>query len=68
MKELRGYFERQHASVSLLNQLMGLWASGSVRDLLTAEQRKATVDAAFSSQQSDVAAFTLVSRNVSTRR
>jgi squalene-hopene/tetraprenyl-beta-curcumene cyclase len=50
---LRGYFARQHASVSLLNQLMGLWASGAVRDLLTPEQQKATVDAAFAVQQAD---------------
>ena len=27
VKALRGYFQRQHGNVSLLNQLMGLWAS-----------------------------------------
>lgn len=53
MKALRAYFDKQHGSVSLLNQLMGLWASGSVRDLLTEPQRKATVDAAFALQQGD---------------
>lgn len=53
LKALRGYFEKQHGSVSLLNQLMGLWASGSVRDLLTEQQRKATVDTAFALQQPD---------------
>ena len=53
VKALRGYFDRQHASVSALNQLMGLWAAGSVSDLLTAEQRKATIAAAFSLQQPD---------------
>ena len=53
VKALRGYFERQHTAVSLLNQLMGLWASGTMRDLLTAEQRKATIDAAFAAQQVD---------------
>jgi len=50
---LRGYFERQHSSVSTLTQLMGLWAAGSVSDLLTPEQGKATIDAAFSLQQAD---------------
>src|SRR5262245_24762848 len=34
LQALRGYFQRQHGSVSLLNQFMGLWASGNVRDLL----------------------------------
>ena len=29
LKALRGYFERQHGTVSVLNQLMGLWASGT---------------------------------------
>ena len=53
LKAMRGYFERQHSSVSLLNQLMGLWASGSVRDLLSVEQRKSTVDAALALQQAD---------------
>ena len=53
VKALRGYFDRQHTSVSLLNQLMGLWASGTLRELLTAEQRKATIDAAFAAQQAD---------------
>ncbi len=50
---LRGYFSRRHASVSLFNQLMGLWASGSLRDLLTAEQRQSTITAAFASQHPD---------------
>ena len=53
VKGLRGYFERQHSSVSTLNQLMGLWAAGSVHDLLTPGQRKATINAAFSLQQAD---------------
>ena len=53
LKALRGYFDRQHASVSLLNQLMGLWASAAVRDLLTAAQQKATIDAALSLRQAD---------------
>ena len=53
LKALRGYFVRQHASVSLLNQLMGLWASGAVRDLLTAAQQKATIDAALALRHAD---------------
>lgn len=53
MKALRGYFQHQHSTVSLLNQLMGLWASGSVRDLLTPEQRTATIDAALAAQHAD---------------
>ena len=53
LKALRSYFERHHASVSLLNQLMGLWASGAVRDLLTTAHQKATIDTAFALQQAD---------------
>jgi squalene-hopene/tetraprenyl-beta-curcumene cyclase len=53
LQALRAYFQRQHATVSLLNQLMGLWASGTVRDLLTADQRNATIAAAFAAQQAD---------------
>ena len=53
VKALRGYFEHQHASVSVLNQMMGLWASGALRDLLTTEQKKATANAAFALQQAD---------------
>ena len=53
MKALRGYFARQHMTVSLLNQLMGLWASGTIPDLLTPEQRRATIDAAVRAQQVD---------------
>ncbi len=53
LNALRGYFHRQHANVSLLNQLMGLWASSRVPDLLTTEQRQATIDATFALQQPD---------------
>lgn len=53
MTALRGYFARQHATVSLLNQLMGLWASGTVHDLLPPERQKATINAAFAAQQAD---------------
>src|SRR5215471_13201275 len=53
LKALRAYFQRQHGTVSLLNQLYGLWASSRVPELLTAEQRKTTIDAAFALQQPD---------------
>ena len=53
VKALRGYFAREHTAASLLNQLMGLWASGTMRDLLAPEQRQATIDAAFAAQQVD---------------
>jgi squalene-hopene/tetraprenyl-beta-curcumene cyclase len=53
VKALRAYFQRQHTTVSLHNQLMGLWASGTMRDLLTAEQRAATVAAVFAAQHAD---------------
>jgi squalene-hopene/tetraprenyl-beta-curcumene cyclase len=50
VKALRGYFEREHGKVSLLNQLMGIWAAGHVANLLTGEQRQATIAAAFALQ------------------
>ena len=53
LKALRGYFAREHGKVALLNQLMGLWAGGSIPDLLTDEQRRATIDATFALQQPD---------------
>jgi squalene-hopene/tetraprenyl-beta-curcumene cyclase len=53
VKALASYFQKQHSNVSLLNQLYGLWASGCIPGLLTAEQRKATIDATFALQQPD---------------
>lgn len=53
LKSLRGYFAKQHGAVSVLNQLMGLWASESLHDLLAPDQRRTTIDAAFTLQQSD---------------
>ena len=53
VKPLRGYFQRQHGKVSLLNQLHGLWAASRVSGLLTAEQQRATMEAAFALQQPD---------------
>jgi squalene-hopene/tetraprenyl-beta-curcumene cyclase len=53
LKALRGYFERQHAAVSLHNQLMGLWASGRLPGLLTDAHRQATIAAVIALQQAD---------------
>jgi squalene-hopene/tetraprenyl-beta-curcumene cyclase len=53
VKALGGYFQKQHGSVSLLNQLTAVWATSRVPALLTDEQRKATVDATFALQQPD---------------
>jgi squalene-hopene/tetraprenyl-beta-curcumene cyclase len=53
VKALQGYFAREHGKVSLLNQLMGLWASGKMPDLLTRDQRQSTIDAALALQQPD---------------
>jgi squalene-hopene/tetraprenyl-beta-curcumene cyclase len=53
LKALRGYFNREHGKVSLLNQLMGIWASAKVTNLLSSEQRKTTIDAASALQQPD---------------
>ncbi len=40
---LRGYFARKHGNVSLLNQLIGLWASSQVPGLLAEPQRQSTI-------------------------
>lgn len=53
MKALAGYFQKQHGNVSLLNQLTALWATSRIPGMLTDEQRKKTVDAAFALQQTD---------------
>lgn len=53
LKALRGYFNREHGKVALHNQLMGIWASGRITDLLTGQQRQSTIDATFALQQSD---------------
>jgi squalene-hopene/tetraprenyl-beta-curcumene cyclase len=53
LKALRGYFTREHSKVALLNQLMGMWASGRLPGLLTDQQRQSTIDATFALQQSD---------------
>ena len=53
LDQLRGYFQKQFEHESLHNRLVALWASSRVPDLLTAEQRRATIDQAFALQQSD---------------
>ena len=53
LKALAGYFNREHGKVSVLNQLMGIWASAKVPNLLTNDQRQATIDAASALQQID---------------
>ncbi len=53
LKALRAYVQRQHGTVSVLNQLHGLWAASRVPDLITDEQRRATIDRAFALQQPD---------------
>jgi squalene-hopene/tetraprenyl-beta-curcumene cyclase len=50
---LRGYFRREFDKQMLINRVMGLWASSRVSDLLSSEQRKATIDAASAKQQDD---------------
>jgi squalene-hopene/tetraprenyl-beta-curcumene cyclase len=51
--QLRGYFQKQFEHESLHNRLVALWVGSGVTDLLTAEQRSATIDQAFALQQSD---------------
>lgn len=53
VKALGAYFQKQHGSVSLLNQLTAVWATGRLQGMLTEAQRQATVDAAFALQQPD---------------
>jgi squalene-hopene/tetraprenyl-beta-curcumene cyclase len=50
---LRGYFARQHGNVSLLNQLMGLWASSQLPALLAEPQRQSTIALARARQHDD---------------
>ena len=53
LKALGGYFDREHAKASVLNQLMGLWASARVPTLLSHDRIKATIDATFALQRPD---------------
>jgi squalene-hopene/tetraprenyl-beta-curcumene cyclase len=53
VKALGGYFSREHGKVSLLNQLMGIWASAKMPNLVTQQQRQATIDAVYALQQPD---------------
>lgn len=53
VKRLRGYFQRELANQPAHNRLMALWASTRVSDLLTPDQRQASIDGAFAAQQAD---------------
>jgi squalene-hopene/tetraprenyl-beta-curcumene cyclase len=53
VRSLATYFQKQHREVSLLNQLTALWATSRMPALLTEEQRRASVEAAFALQQRD---------------
>lgn len=53
LKALGGYFDREHAKASVLNQLMGLWASARVPNLLSRDRMQATIDATFALQRPD---------------
>lgn len=53
LNQLRAYFQKQFEKESTHNRLVALWAGSKVRDLLTAEQRTAALQAAFALQQGD---------------
>ena len=53
LNQLRAYFQKQYDKESTHNKLMALWAGSKIRDLLTADQRTAAIDAAFALQQAD---------------
>ena len=53
VKAMRAYFQMAHGTVSLLNQLHGVWAASRVPDLITADQKRATIDAVSALQQPD---------------
>lgn len=53
LKLLRAYFQRGLEQQPLVNRLMLLWASGTMPDLISAEQRQAVVDTALSLQHDD---------------
>lgn len=50
---LRAYVARESSRQPLLNRLMLLWASGSVRDLVADNERQAIIDAALRRQRDD---------------
>ena len=53
LKLLREYLQRGADKETLFNRLMVLWASAKLPGLITAEQRRAIVEAAIARQQSD---------------
>src|SRR5258708_987947 len=50
---MREYLARERDSQKLIDRMMLLWASTKIPDLLTAEQRNATIDEALARQQHD---------------
>jgi squalene-hopene/tetraprenyl-beta-curcumene cyclase len=50
---LRTFFDREFERQPFFNRLMAVWASARLKDTLSAEQRTATVDAAFRAQRED---------------
>jgi squalene-hopene/tetraprenyl-beta-curcumene cyclase len=53
LKLLRDFFQREYEHQPPFNRVMLLWASARVPQLVTAEQRKAIIDAAFHEQHAD---------------
>lgn len=53
VKLLRGYFAKNFERQPTFNRLMLLWASATLREVVTAEQRRAIVAEVFDKQQSD---------------
>ena len=53
LKRLRDYLRKGMATQPLLNRAMLLWASGTIADLLTPEERQSIVDALAAKQNAD---------------
>jgi squalene-hopene/tetraprenyl-beta-curcumene cyclase len=53
LKLLEAYLAREEPAQILINRMTVLWAAAKLPDFLTAERRKAIIDAAFSKQQPD---------------
>jgi squalene-hopene/tetraprenyl-beta-curcumene cyclase len=53
LKNLRAYFQREFDKQSVLNKLMGLWASSRMPGLITPEQRTSIVTETFAMQMAD---------------
>ncbi len=53
LNQLRAYVQKQFEHESLHNQLVVVWVSGVLANLLTADERRATIDRALALQQPD---------------